>query len=395
MAPMIGTDDLVFDCVTDGYTRDTDSGGSPAVEKKDVNAGQVSERDVGSCPRPTFKDAALERDFIAYCQIMGAVPSKRASLIDCIGDCLETAKAEAYDVTQHRVALIASSEAMQCERTELLTSASHYTHLPLFDQEGGAEEICGRTLLQPFDLALQVRPWTTHSSFATLCATRLLTVTEEISVIRRLHLFRHMASQILANDSFDAWDLLRARALLSAAIWHRDLMVQANMRLVVAVVKKLPVSVSHQDELVSDGSIALLRAVEKFDPRRGYRFCTYAMTVVRRECFRQLQILNASRDRTSQATTRMLIFGCLHNAEGPDTDRSHWMAWRKRLLGMMDHLNRREQVIIRSRFGLGARRRVKTLQRLADALKISKERVRQLEQGAIMKLRKAATNASK
>ena len=54
------------------------------------------------------------------------------------------------------------------------------------------------------------------------------------------------------------------------------------------------------------------------------------------------------------------------------------------------HLDRRERLIIRSRYALGSHRRVRTFQDLADRLGISKERVRQLEQRALGKLRALA-----
>ena len=54
---------------------------------------------------------------------------------------------------------------------------------------------------------------------------------------------------------------------------------------------------------------------------------------------------------------------------------------------MLSQLDRRERLIIRSRFALGRRRKVRTFQYLADKLGISKERVRQLEQRAVVKLR--------
>jgi RNA polymerase primary sigma factor len=53
----------------------------------------------------------------------------------------------------------------------------------------------------------------------------------------------------------------------------------------------------------------------------------------------------------------------------------------------MDNLDRREKLIIRARFSLGGHRTVQTLQRLADKLGVSKERVRQLEKRALDKLR--------
>jgi len=57
---------------------------------------------------------------------------------------------------------------------------------------------------------------------------------------------------------------------------------------------------------------------------------------------------------------------------------------------MLEQLDRRERFIIRSRYALGAHRKVRTFQCLADKLGVSKERVRQLEQRAVSKLRTLA-----
>jgi RNA polymerase primary sigma factor len=63
------------------------------------------------------------------------------------------------------------------------------------------------------------------------------------------------------------------------------------------------------------------------------------------------------------------------------------MSMRSMMLEMLDQLDRRERFILRGRFALGAHRKVRTFQCLADKLGVSKERVRQLEQRAIIKLK--------
>jgi RNA polymerase primary sigma factor len=67
-----------------------------------------------------------------------------------------------------------------------------------------------------------------------------------------------------------------------------------------------------------------------------------------------------------------------------------WEALRGRLSNMLDRLDRREKLIVRARFSLGGHRRVQTLQKLADRLGVSKERIRQLEKRALDKLRDMA-----
>ena len=67
-----------------------------------------------------------------------------------------------------------------------------------------------------------------------------------------------------------------------------------------------------------------------------------------------------------------------------------WSNLRELTASMLDQLDRREQFIVRSRYALGAHRKVRTFQFLADKLGVSKERVRQLEQRAVGKLRTMA-----
>ena len=71
-----------------------------------------------------------------------------------------------------------------------------------------------------------------------------------------------------------------------------------------------------------------------------------------------------------------------------------WYELKARLSLMLEHLDRREKFIIRARFSLGGHRRIQTLQRLADKLGVSKERIRQLEKRALDKLREMTETVS-
>lgn len=310
---------------------------------------------------PTFADPELEQAFVSYCQLVGPVPSKPIDF--------------------------------ERERQDLLGRIADYVHLSLFRDADADHAICGSTLLEalpPLEERQDLSRWPEAlHALANLCACRVLSVTEERAIMMRMHYYKHLATQILSAESIDQWDLTRAQGLVRAALWHRDLIAQSNMRLVVSIIKKLPVPVCRRDELISEGTVGLLRAINKFDPTRGYRFSTYATMVVRRECYQYLQ--HCREERSLFLPASGVTMRAAAPAEGQaEADRSHWLAWRKRLPGLMSSLTRREQVIIRSRYCLGAHRRVKTLKRLAEALKISKERVRQLERSAMVKLRRAA-----
>ena len=177
--------------------------------------------------------------------------------------------------------------------------------------------------------------------------------------------------------------------LLALAAWHRDRIVEANLRLVFSIVKKFSNPNNHFDDLLSDGIFALIRAVEKFDFDRGFRFSTYATQVIRRNSYRAIVVQQQERQKTLGGLQDMDLDLTDEGRESAISER-RWHELRRRLGEMLNDLDRREKLIIRARFSLGSHRKVYTLQALADRLGISKERVRQLERRAMDKLRSMA-----
>ena len=155
----------------------------------------------------------------------------------------------------------------------------------------------------------------------------------------------------------------------------------------VSVVKQaLP---SNQDfaERVSDGYLAMIRAVEKFDFSRGYKFSTYVSWAI---------MNNLSRDSRKDHRHDLFVTGygaMLEAAPDHRDDECSCELERQRcreaIRGMLGRLSDRERIIIVSRFGLEGTRE-KTLNQLGEELGITKERVRQLEIPACDKLREIA-----
>jgi RNA polymerase primary sigma factor len=205
----------------------------------------------------------------------------------------------------------------------------------------------------------------------------------------RMNHLRFVAEQLrqsLKGDGSDGWTVRRIAALLKAADWYRDRMVKANMRLVISIVKKFVNVQNVFDDLLSDGIVALLRAVDKFDAMLGFRFSTYATQVVRRNTYRKVMEKQKERQRVALSIHDSGVdISDEHRA--PSMSEGRWQDLRSRLSTMLDLLDRREKLIVRARFSLGGHRKVQTLQRLADVLGVSKERVRQLEKRALDKLR--------
>lgn len=169
----------------------------------------------------------------------------------------------------------------------------------------------------------------------------------------------------------------------------RNRIVQANLRLVVAIVRDSAGRGAAFDDLLSAGIVTLISAVEKFDYARGFRFSTYAYRAITREVQRVL-IDGYKQQRRCVPASGAGLEELSDERHGGGISELAWNRLRSRLAGLLGQLDRRQQLIIRARFALGAHRRVRTLQSLADRLGVSRERIRQLEREALEKLRDLA-----
>ena len=142
-------------------------------------------------------------------------------------------------------------------------------------------------------------------------------------------------------------------------------------------------------DLVSDGNMSLIRAVEKFDYSRGNKFSTYASWAIMKNYARTIPDEHRRRDRFRAADMDML-----QSATDRRTDEYQLrLAENDRLQQVgkfLDRLDSREQTIIIRRYGLDHERDPQTLKEVGSALGVTKERVRQIEAKALEKLREAA-----
>lgn len=167
----------------------------------------------------------------------------------------------------------------------------------------------------------------------------------------------------------------------------RSMIVEANTRLVSSIAHKFSNSTSEYDELVSEGNMILVNAVDKFDYSRGFRFSTYATHAVQRHYFRFMERKQKRRKR-EVATSTELLSDVVPYSEGEaplDYKLAHALIER-----FQDCLDDRETVIIRERFGLNDSESSATLKVVAERVGLSKERVRQLQMRAIEKLQDLA-----
>lgn len=116
----------------------------------------------------------------------------------------------------------------------------------------------------------------------------LLTAAEEVFLAKQVAQGKE-ARAILENETYASWE---ERVALEKDILRgedaRRQIIQANLRLVVSVAKKYINSALPFMDLVQEGNIGLMRAVEKFDYRRGNRFSTYATWWIRQAVTRAI-----------------------------------------------------------------------------------------------------------
>ena len=230
---------------------------------------------------------------------------------------------------------------------------------------------------------------------ARLCDTSLLTADQERELFKLMNCLKCEANKLRSRlDADQPQEALvcEIEELLERAKAIRDHIIQANMRLVISIVKKFVAPEFGFDELLSDGIVILMNAVEKFDFDRGFRFSTYAYRSISRNAYRRVMDRKKEHARFA-AVAEESIEGSIEDSGTASMDERTWERLRKMLATFMGSLDKRERMIVRARYALGQHRTIQTFQSIADKLGVSKERVRQLEQRAVGKLQKMAQEA--
>ena len=234
------------------------------------------------------------------------------------------------------------------------------------------------------------------SHLTRLCEGSRLTRDTEQRLFRSMNFLKFRAHQqrLRLDPKRPARKLLHSvDADLRNAERIRNRIIRANTRLVFSVIRKF-VNPQHSfDDLLSDGIFTLIRAVDKFDSDRGFRFSTYAYRAITSNTCRK--ITNRQKELARQAdSANQLIYEVVESPTPSGMNEQTWTQLNDVLTQLIRRLDRREQLILRSRHALGSHRTIHTFQDLANRLGISKERVRQLEHRAVQKLRNWAAEQS-
>ncbi len=227
---------------------------------------------------------------------------------------------------------------------------------------------------------------------ASLYSIPLLDRDEEVYYFRKMNFLKFRAARLreqLDNSLTKSRDLNKIEKWLDMSLQVKNFLIRSNLRLVVSIAKRHIKPHTNFFELVSDGNLPLMRAVDRFDYTKGNKFSTYASWAIMRNFARSIPIDYAWFDRFR--TGKDEIF-----QQSPDTranplyeelvnHKQHQL-----IMGMLEHLDDSERDIITIRYGLHRGSEPQTLQQVGNRFGVTKERIRQLEVRAMRKLREIA-----
>jgi RNA polymerase sigma factor (sigma-70 family) len=272
----------------------------------------------------------------------------------------------------------------------------------------------------------------------------LLTAADEVDLAKRIEAGLYAEHLLAASNNFSAARKRDLRALVIDGDRAKDHLLRANLRLVVSLAKRYTGHGMPFLDLIQEGNLGLIRAVEKFDYTKGFKFSTYAtwwirqaisramadqsrtirlpvhlveqvnkLQRIRRELNQQLGReathaelaveLDLSEERVRELVDLSRDLVSLDQTVGADDDAAlgDFIAddtapaaeaaveaglMRRQLQSVLSTLEAREAAVVRMRYGLDDGQ-PRTLDEIGRAFKLSRERIRQIERETMAKLR--------
>ncbi len=366
---------------------------------------------------------------------------------DLMGDLLEKAESQGFLTTEDIMEVIAEDENI--DQYEEIVLMLHGAGVEVYeDKSEGPDELPFDELdeeeEETFDLSTISSDDTVGLYLKEMARVPLLSTEEEVCLAKRLEAGLAAQSQLDSGKTFDVEYEQSLHNVIEDGKDARDHLIKANTRLVVSIAKRYMGRGVPFLDLIQEGNLGLMKAVEKFDYTRGYRFSTYATWWIRQTITRaiadqgrtiRVPVHMSDRIRHLYKTARQLEqeHGCKPTPEeiaarmDLEPRKVQWMlkvSWRplslERPVGeeedselgsfieddttptptqsayqnllrekveeVLSTLTPREARILRLRFGLQNGRQY-TLEEVGQKFGLTRERIRQIEGKALRRLR--------
>ncbi|MGB7157907.1 MAG: sigma-70 family RNA polymerase sigma factor [Tepidisphaeraceae bacterium] len=278
------------------------------------------------------------------------------------------------------------------QRVEALLGENYaFMDSPVFKQRGIEKQLFDFEVEPQLPLTSWYQPTREEIADQLKGTPQLMKAPEEKLMFLRFNYSKLRLGRLAKKILKDGIDKERAEQFIE---WHRrfehfrEYLVRTNLALVLAMAKRTRLGETDFAEIVSEGNMALLRAVDKFNVDRGFKFSTYACRAI-------LKAFSRTAMKSSRHRTRFPV------EFEPDLEKSDWDTTRRdqveedcvdELKQIVDRnlaeLSDVEQTVIRRRFNWQQQEENPlTLEEVGKIIGVTKERVRQIQNKALIKIR--------
>lgn len=173
----------------------------------------------------------------------------------------------------------------------------------------------------------------------------------------------------------------------------RESLIEHNLRLVAHVIKKYHNSGEELDDLISIGTVGLIKGIDSFDPTKGVRLATYCARCIDNEVLMQLRNRKKNNremslydpigvDREGNEISLIDVLGSDEDAVADQVETEVVMEWVR---DYIRNLSAKERLVLELRFGIRGHERM-TQRDIARRLKISRSYVSRIEKRAVRKI---------
>ena len=272
---------------------------------------------------------------------------------------------------------------------ELLRADVEYRYDPLFDAPDTERRILAAPELNHPAYEAKGAQGNVPAYFADLSHLPPMDKGEEVALFRKYNYikyrFARLRESLKPSEGESGALLAKLEQLAAEADDARKRLIEANLRLVVKLARQHAGKIVSMNDLISEGNLSLLRAVEKFDYTRGTRFSTYATWCVVKRFARVVPEENYLIE--TFATGSDEVIEVQPDRITTEIEHKENLAFiRSELDRVMMKLDPRERDILTRRFGLVNNGQPQTLEQIGEALGVTRERIRQIETRALRRV---------